>query len=275
MKRFLTLCIAILTVFSLLNLDAEARRFGGGSSMGKQRQSISPQPAPRAPVAAPAPLAPQSGASRWLGPLAGLAAGGLLASMFMGGGGGMGNLLLMLLAAGAVFMIIRMFKKPQPLPMPMQYAGMGNETVVAPPPSQPIGGGVAASATAGNHIPAGFDVAGFIHHAKVNFIRLQAANDAKNLQDIREFTSPEMYAEISMQINERDNTPQQTEVVSLNADLLDVSTEGPWHLASVRFSGMIRETLGAPAENFDEIWNLQKPVSGETGWVIAGIQQVH
>jgi predicted lipid-binding transport protein (Tim44 family) len=28
------------------------------------------------------------------------------------------------------------------------------------------------------------------------------------------------------------------------------------------------------AQPFQEIWNLQKPVAGNTGWQLAGIQQV-
>ena len=86
--------------------------------------------------------------------------------------------------------------------------------------------------------------------------------------------TPEMFAEIKLQMDERGNAPQQTDVVTLNADLLEVVTEDGRYIASVRFSGMIRESQGAPAESLDEIWNLCKPVDGSKGWVIAGIQQV-
>ena len=98
--------------------------------------------------------------------------------------------------------------------------------------------------------------------------------DAKNIDDIREFVAPEMFAEIKMDMDARGNAAQQTDVVTLNAELLEVVTEGNRHLASVHFSGMIREVAGAAAVPFDEVWNLAKPVSGDKGWVIAGIQQV-
>ena len=110
--------------------------------------------------------------------------------------------------------------------------------------------------------------------AKLNFVRLQASNDARNIDDIREFVSPELFAEIRMQIDERGAAPQQTDIVTLNAELLEVTTESGRHIASVHFSGMIREVAGAAAAPFDEVWNLSKPADGSKGWVIAGIQQL-
>ena len=106
------------------------------------------------------------------------------------------------------------------------------------------------------------------------FIRLQAANDRKDLNDIREYTTPEMYAEISMQMQERDNTPQKTDVDSINAELLEVDTENDIATASVRMSGQLRENNGAP-ESFDEIWHVQKNLKDDKSvWLLAGIQQV-
>ena len=78
-----------------------------------------------------------------------------------------------------------------------------------------------------------------------------------------------------MQIDERGDAPQQTDIVTLNAQLLEVVTEAGRHIASVHFSGTLREVAGATAIPFDEIWNLAKPVSGDKGWVIAGIQQLN
>ena len=108
----------------------------------------------------------------------------------------------------------------------------------------------------------------------MNFVRLQAANDAGNLEDIREFVAPELFAEIKLQLDERGKAIQQTDVVTLNAELLEVVTEPTRHIASVRFSGMIREEAGAPAAPFDEVWNLSKALEGSKGWVVAGIQQL-
>ncbi|MPN39231.1 hypothetical protein SDC9_186759 [bioreactor metagenome] len=123
-------------------------------------------------------------------------------------------------------------------------------------------------------IPADFDVEGFVRNAKVNFIRLQAANDAGNLDDIREFTAPEMFAEIKLAIDERKGAKQTTDVVQLNADVIDVAEEANRYVVTVHFSGLIREDDHAPAEAFAEMWHMTKPRDGSRGWVLSGIQQV-
>lgn len=122
-------------------------------------------------------------------------------------------------------------------------------------------------------VPTDFDTQGFLRHAKTYFIRLQAAWDKADQQDIRSFTTPEMFAEIKMQIQERGATGNHTDVVTLDAELLGIETVADEYLASVRFTGMIRESEHATAEPFTEIWNLSKPVTGDTGWLLAGIQQ--
>jgi predicted lipid-binding transport protein (Tim44 family) len=104
-------------------------------------------------------------------------------------------------------------------------------------------------------------------------VRLQAANDRGDMDDIREFTAPELFAEIRIQYQERGGKPQETDVMQLNAELLEVVTEDNRHIASVHFSGQLREEGGAP-EAFAEIWHLVKPVDGSRGWNVAGIQQV-
>ncbi|MFM8547125.1 MAG: Tim44 domain-containing protein, partial [Betaproteobacteria bacterium] len=133
--------------------------------------------------------------------------------------------------------------------------------------------GTTAPASTGLRVPANFDIAGFVRNAKVQFIRLQASFDAANLADLREFTSPEMFAELRMQIEDRKGAANVTEVVSVEAEFLGVDSSDSEHMASVRFYGVIREAVGAPAQSFDEIWNLSKPVSGSGGWILAGIQQ--
>ena len=125
------------------------------------------------------------------------------------------------------------------------------------------------------NIPADFQVEPFLRNAKTSFIRLQAANDARDVSDIREYTTPEMFAEISMQINERNDAPQRTEVMTINADLLEVVTEKDLAIASVRFNGQLREGPGGSPEAFDEIWHVQKNLKDpESVWLLAGIQQV-
>ena len=119
----------------------------------------------------------------------------------------------------------------------------------------------------------GFDVAQFAHHAKLNFTRLQAANDQGDLSTMRDFMTPELYAQIAADIKARGQTPQKTDVVTLNADVLEVVPEGDVYVASVNFSGMIREEADAAAAPFSETWHLEKPLNGSTGWLISGIQQ--
>ena len=279
MKRFLMLLTIALTSLSLLAVNAEARRFGGGGSIGKQRM-MSPQQTQRVPAAVPAPSAPNAtpatapAGNKWLGPLAGLAIGAGLGAMFAGGGmgGGMGSILMMLLVAGVVMFLVSMFRKPQSA---MQYAGSGAPYGQPEPSQQPCAGGSAAAplATAAN-IPADFPVEAFLRSAKTSFIRLQAANDRKDVDDIREYTTPEMFAEISMQLRERDNTPQKTDVLTINTELLEVVTENDYSIASVRMSGQLRENNSTP-ENFDEVWHVQKNLRDDKSvWLLSGIQQI-
>jgi predicted lipid-binding transport protein (Tim44 family) len=122
-------------------------------------------------------------------------------------------------------------------------------------------------------VPAGFDSQAFVRNAKVYFVRLQAAWDVGNIADIREFTTPEMFAEVKIDLDSRGSEPTLTDVVQLNAELLGVEDRGSEYLASVRFSGLIRENSGAPAEPFVEIWNLSKSSRAGEGWLLAGIQQ--
>jgi len=276
MKKLLTLLTVALTCLSLFAATAEAKRFGGGSSFGKQR-SMSPQQTQKAPAAAPAPAAPASTGNKWLGPLAGLAIGAGLATMFAGGlgglGGAMGGILMALLAAGVVMFLIAKFRKPQQ--PTMQYAGAGAPYQEAPPAQQQYAGGSSAPVAAAvtRSIPADFPVESFLRSAKTSFIRLQAANDRKDLNDVREYTTPEMFAEISMQMQERDATPQKTDVIAIHGELLEVANEGDWAIASVRFTGQLSENNGSP-ENVDEIWHVQKNLKDDNSvWLLAGIQQ--
>lgn len=295
MKKILTLFTLAIFTFGLAAFDAEAKRFGGGQSIGKQRESISPQAAPKhtqTPSAAPAAAA--AGGSKWLGPLAGLAAGGLLAALFMGGafeGIKMMDVLMLAALMAAVFFVVRMLRKPrpeEPSTRPMQYSGMGagnpGSAPASGPAMAPTGSSDSSSASAqqtapvpsgARNIPADFKVEPFLRNAKTSFIRLQAANDARDLSDIREYTTPEMFAEISMQISERGNEPQRTEVLDINADLLEVVTEKDTAIASVRFNGQLRESPKSSPEAFDEIWHVQKDMKDpDSVWLLAGIQQV-
>ncbi|TXT27436.1 MAG: import inner membrane translocase subunit Tim44 [Gallionellaceae bacterium] len=287
MKNFLKILAVTLTCLSLFAANAEAKRFGGGGSIGKQRdmssQQIQKAPAPAAPNAVPSQTAPNPASAtpqgnKWLGPLAGLAIGAGLGALFAGSGlgGAMGGILMALLAVGLVMFLIARFRKPQAQPA-VQYAGSGAPYLPQPAPAQqPLGGGAAADVApaASGNIPADFPVEAFLRSAKTTFIRLQAANDRKDLDDIREYTTPEMFAEISMQMGERDSAPQKTDVVAINAALLEVVADNGHSVASVRMSGQLRENNRTP-ENFDEVWHVQKNLRDEKSvWLLSGIQQI-
>ncbi len=296
MKRFLLLACAGVFALGLTMQDAEAKRLGGGASKGMQRDSVTQKQATPPPAqqpsagqaanAAPSPSAPPA-KRNWMGPLAGLAAGLGIAALLshFGLGEGMANILMIaLLAMAAVFVFRLLFRKRQPdrgpLSEPMQYAGVGGpgmapaKEVIFQPPAA-VGANVASTATpVARAVPGDFDQEGFLRIAKVNFIRLQAANDAGNLEDIREFTTPEMFGEISLDFSDRHGRVQTTDVVTLEAELLEVVSEATRHIASVRFHGMIREENDSAAQAFDEVWNLVKPIDGSRGWAVAGIQQL-
>ena len=296
MKLSAIALFAVVVGLGAMVPDAEAKRLGGGKSSGESRDAsvmkreavpAKPAAAPAqaaAPAATTAAAAPASGMSRWMGPLAGLAAGIGLAALFshLGMGEGMANMMMMLLLGLAVVMAVRWFlKKRQPISTQpaMQYAGMpaGMEPVRASEPAVPasVGGtsaGAATTAIAAN-VPADFDVEGFLRQARLNFIRLQTANDRGDMDDIRAFCTPEMAAEIQIQFQDRNQLAQDTDVMQLNAELLDVTTDANRALASVRFSGQLREEVNTAPEVFSEVWHLTKPLDGSRGWAIAGIQQ--
>lgn len=276
MRKIFAIALTLFLSLSLITGTAEAKRFGGGKSFGKQSQSISPQAAPRAPAAAPA--APAATGNKWLGPLAGLAAGGLLASMFMGHGfegiKGMDILLMLALAAGAFFLFRALRKTSNGTqPQAAAYSAYG-QTAANPTMSNDSFAGGSTNTSVPATRPDWFDETAFVRDAKMHFIRLQAAYDNADLNDIREYTTPEVFAEVSMQIQERGTATQKTDVTLLNADMLDIVTDSDYITVSVRFHGLIREEANAPAEPFNEIWHIQKPVNDRSApWHIAGIQQ--
>jgi predicted lipid-binding transport protein (Tim44 family) len=288
----LSAALAVLAI-GLIPFDADAKRFGGGSSLGKQRSAptstttakeAAPAPAKAAPAGTAATPPAQPGfMSRFGGLIAGLGIGALLGSLF--GGSGIAGFLVMLLVAALAFVAIRAFmaRRAPVSREPVQFAGAGAGAGEATPARVPlnIGGGVAEAAAAAEAPKAapvaipGFEAEPFLRVAKTSFIRLQAANDAKDLDDIRDFTTPELFAEIAMQARERGDAPQKTEVVTLNASLVEAVVEGDYAIASVRFTGLIREQADGNPEPFDEIWHVRKDQRDRKAtWLIAGIQQV-
>lgn len=265
MNKFLSLLLIAIVSMGLLFTEAQAKRFGGGRSMGMQRSMSAPHMAPAAAATRSA-----AGASRWLGPLAGLALGGLLGYFLMQNGIGAGFMSWILLAGvlALLWMVMRKFMHRHSAAgsqyNSVQQPGLRESSLFTagqatnPSPSVPT-------------YPAGFDAADFIRNAKVQFYRLQAAYDSANLNDLRDFTTPEIFAESQMQIKERGDQPNVTEVVHLDGKILEAINTENGVLVSMEFSGMIRENPGEEAHLFKETWHFIKD-NDRQKWLVAGIQ---
>ena len=279
---------------------SEAKRLGGGGSSGIQR-STPPRSTPDAAPAKPAQASPAAAAAApaaaapkrsWMGPLAGLAAGlGIAALMsHLGLGAEFGNIIMMVLLAVVAFVAIRFLmarfgrgnaRPAMATPNGMQFAGAG-APLQTPQGGSGWGSSAAAAAPAAlpaaavaSNLPEGFDAPAFERIAKMIFIRLQAANDSSDLNDLRNFTTPEMFASVRLELQERGASTQQTDVVKIDAEVLDFATESERQVVSVRFHGLIREDKDGVANPFDEVWHMVKPLDGSREWAIAGIQQSH
>jgi predicted lipid-binding transport protein (Tim44 family) len=320
-KLFGKLILSVLATVVVISVglsatDVQAKRMGGGKSVGKSSQTTQRDAAPantatntatpassaaaaKAPAAAPA--APVSNRSKWLGPLAGLAAGlGLaaLASHF-GFGEGLANIMMIALFAMIAFAAFRFFmaRRAQnasgansmsgPRPAYAAEGGAASPAYQTSMPAPQATGAVGYSGGIGSALTSsditaltpinGFDEAGFVRQSKVYFVRLQAAYDAGNQADLREFTSPEMFAELMMEINERNGVANRTEIEKFDAELLGQGADHDFQHVSVRFHGVVKEFEGTQTQvdskPIDETWNFAKPLSGSEGWTLVGIEQ--
>jgi predicted lipid-binding transport protein (Tim44 family) len=283
---------------------ADAKRLGGARSVGKAPSA--PMQKQAAPVqkpaqqAAPAQAAPAAGAkpaaapSRFggmggiLGGLAaGLGIGYLLSHLGLGEAAASmvtGLLIALLVGFALMFVLRRMLPALSGAGKgnPMAQSGMQRASLDQTPRQEPafnpagsaFGGISAEPAPFQSTLPPGFDEYAFLDNAKQYFVSLQKAWDQGDLAALREYTTPEMFNTIEQDLSGRADSSNQTDVVTLNAQLLGIETADNTYYCSVQFSGMIREQQGAQANNFSEIWNLSKPVSGPGGWVLAGIQQL-
>lgn len=273
---------------------ADAKKFGGGKSVGSQRDAVTqrqaggPSASPATPnnAAAAAPAAgaagtaaagaaAKTGMAKWAGPIAAIAAGlglGLLFSQLGAGGFLMFLLVAVALFIGLAFLARNMMRKQATAngaPMPYQAP----TPAAAEPMARSAASTAAASAglAAGFGIPAGFDKSGFEENAKKQFLALQAANDKGDLDAVRDFATDEFYNQIAKDVVS--GNKEATQVDELNAELLGIETERGNYWASVEFSGKMREDGMVMASPFRETWNLVKPVDGSKGWLLAGIQQ--
>jgi predicted lipid-binding transport protein (Tim44 family) len=307
MKNWLLAALMVVVATTFTPSMVEAKRLGGGGSAGMQR-SLPARTAPDAPPAKPgqnqaaAPVAPAAAGTAaaaskrsWLGPIAGLAAGlGLAALMsHLGLGEGFANfLMLALLVFAAIFIVrwaLRRFAGGQSAKPALataggpQFASLGSGPA-SPGPAQVLRPGGSAAVTApvaapaadaAANVPADFDATAFERIAKMIFIRMQAANDAADLNDLRNFTTPELFASLRVDLQERGPSAQTTDVVTVQAEVLDVAQEADRQVVSVRFHGLMREERDTAASDFDEVWHLVKPSDDSRSWAIAGIQQRH
>jgi predicted lipid-binding transport protein (Tim44 family) len=318
MDKWMATALAIVAATALVAADvADARRLGGGRSFGAQRQ-MTPPPASTAPKVAPAtpqgtpatPATPpaaaaapaagaaaaagapaRSGMSRWLGPVAGIAAGLGLAALLshFGLSESFASLLLIaLVVLGGIMLVRLLLARRTPATSPLQYAGNApgrpeprvEPTLGAAPPSrfEPVMGSASFAAPVATpalgKFPPGFNPQPFVEQAKVQFRRMQSAYDSADRKALAEVMTPEMFSEVSSELAAR-GAHLPTEVMELNADILEAATEGDRHWMSVRYTGLLREDGTVLPKDFDEVWNLVKPVDDSSGWLLAGIQQTH
>lgn len=344
MRKHFSRLIAVLTIvvstFVTLGLtidDAEARRMGGGSSFGRQSSNVmkkrAPAQAPRANQQNATPNANQatpnrgatagataqrSGMSRFLGPIAGIAAGlGIMALLSQLGLSGAlleflsSAVLIAIIVFGIVF-IVRRLRGGQAKPATQgAFGGQRHQAqdfytnrqrhdhdqqnqAQAEPVQRSAGGvfdrhpsaqqsfstetEVAQSAAAQPidpswYVPEGFDTTTFLTVAKQQFIHIQALWDKGDVEQLKDYLTDDLVSELTPQILEKTGQDgHSTEVVLLNAELLGMEQVAGGHLASVRFSGMLREEAGQEAFRFEEVWNLYK--TADSGWLLAGIQQI-
>lgn len=315
--------VAAFLSLGALPTDAEAKRLGGGGSFGRSAPSQFQKSTPTSPSGATttAPAKQQAtnpgaagaaGAAaprnRFLGPLAGLAAGLGLAALFshLGFGAGMaeflGSMLMIAALVFAVVFLVRMLRGQSASKNRPAYSAAGaasgsgsnsyrqastgsiNDPVPgmgAPRNDQGFGQFGNASAfdapipasTPLKDLPAGFDEANFVSSAKKFFVTMQGVFDKGDVAGLREYCSDEVVDHLKAEIESRGNAVNRTDVVTLNAQLIGFETDVDEQIATVAFTGMLREEQDSAAEEINELWIMSRPVAGG-GWVLSGIHNL-
>ena len=308
----LVLSAVMALSFGLAATSSEAARLGGGKSSGKQSSNVTQREAAKPATPATPPAATPSAAPKkpWGAMLGGLAAGLGLAwlASSLGLGGAMANIMMFaLLAVVAVVVIGFVMRKMKggnaaqgQSPFAMQGVGsaatprsyspenVGNDASARPwernamafdaskvaGSGSMIGSGLSGPQTWG--VPADFDGDGFLKACKANFMTLQDAWDKSDINSLRSMMTDDMLSEIKTQLAERESHTgagvNKTDVQMLEAKLLGIEELTDVYMASVEFSGMIREDASAGASPFREVWNMTKPRNGTGGWLVAGVQ---
>lgn len=311
----------VAIVFSAYVTEADARRMGGGRSVGQQntlQQRTPPQQAttPGQQAGQSAAMARQQNQaaaqtqnrSRWMAPLAGLAAGLGLAALasWLGFGEEFATMMMILLLVMVALFAFRFFMARRAAQGGNNRGGLAYEGAGAAGPAGngrqtdarfqlpgnaatrgtagAAGAGAAGAGAAGGaggasgaRPEADIDADQFVRAARAQFVRLQSAFDTGRSEELREFTSPQMYGELQNEIAQRGGQAQTTEILTLNAEFLGSERYGAGgageELAAVRFTGLLRESADEAAQQIDEVWNFSRPVDRRSGWVLAGIQQ--
>lgn len=257
---------------------ADAKRLGGGGSFGSKPSYSKSYQKPAAPSstqtqqAAPG-ASPMGGRGMFGGMLGGMLMGGLLGSLLFGGGFSGISFIDILLIGGGLFLLFRFLRSRQPAP----------QTTGGPARVHDMQRGAWDNLRSSQHqtssdaesYPPGFDAKEFLDGAKAAYTRMQASWDARDLNDLRQFTSPEVFSEIQAQAA-ADPGPGKTEILLLEARLLEVKTIGNQTIATVLFDAMLREdSAAAPAEQVREAWHFSRyETGGGSHWVVEGIQQL-
>ncbi|MBK5538044.1 Tim44 domain-containing protein [Pseudomonas sp. TH05] len=287
MKRFLSIAMA-LCIGLTMSLDANAKRFGGGKSAGAAPSHQTSQMAPSAgagtaatagAAGAAGAAAKAGGASRWLGPLAGIAAGGLLASMFMGGGFQGMQIFDILILAVIAFVIFRFIaarrRKQQEQFAPAGHAPMQREAFQPqqPAPGSIFGGASAAAARPVINAPAWFNEERFIEAARNHFQSLQQHWDANEMDKIAEFVTPQMLQFLKKERADLGDGFQSTYIDNLNVQLDGVDDRADKTIATLTFTGVSKTSRFDQGEMFSESWNMERAPGDNQPWLVAGIRQ--
>ena len=276
MKKLLILSVLAIFAVSAVGVDdADARRFGGGSSFGKSR--MFKQPTQRtAPQQKATPANTQRGAAGtgMMGMIGGLALGGLLGAMFFGGAFEGLNLFDILIFGALGFILFRMLTNRSRSAQSMAYANARAQ------PQQDFAGfgsSDSAASVQGQAVTPDIDHDFFIGAAKDIFVRMQAAWDKKDMEEIRGFCTPEVSARIEAEMNGLGENNTQTEVATLNAEIMDSWVESNLEWVAVHFTAMIREEedgVETATHEVQEHWIFQHdPKGDDPTWYLAGIQQ--
>jgi len=287
------LLIGVCLVLSGMT-DAEAKRFGGGSSFGSrpahnapfQRSALPPsRTASQQQATAQNQTARQGMAQRggMMGMLGSLALGGLLGALFFGGAFENINFMDILVLAGIAYLLYKLFAAKAGAAQQQSYQRSAYGAPSEKMPSAPTGLNTdllfkkqaeSSGNVQQNKIPAGFDSNAFLAGAKMAYSALQKAWDAKDLAEIRGLTTDKVFAEIQAQIK-ASTTDNVTDVLKLEAELLEVREIGSELVAVVLFDAIMREDLNGSTEQIKEIWHFVKPkASVQPKWLLDGIQQL-